>query len=180
MSPKKERKLPLLNIGWIDGGKISFTVSLLGTSGSPETASRETTGTATAGWRFNADGTTNRRQGTWGGNYDDWALPNSPEPGSTFEIRATRQSGTETSLDVGNLLTWESLSTTITYELSNGKEDNSTEDIVLKIEVRDAATQTIQDTGYYKISVKSNSSGTTTTTTTTGPPPTTLPPTSGP
>lgn len=162
--------MPLINTGWMDrvASGISFVISLLGTVSTPEEATRTVTGgEAIAGWRFNADGTTDRRQGSWATGYDDWATPTGYTPGNDYQIRASKESGTETALSTGNLATWENLSSTITYELSNNAQDNSTIDIVLKIEVRDTSTQTIQDTGYYKISCTSNSGGGTTTTTTT-------------
>jgi len=153
--------MPLINTGWMDriSKQYTYAVTLLGTSGTPEVAAQSVVGgQADAGWRFNAAGTTNRRQGTWGGNYDDWVDTLDPSPGVLYEIRATKQSGSESALDTGNLATWEALSATVTYALSNNLQDGTTEDIVLKIEVRDAATQTIQDTGYYKISVTSSAS----------------------
>lgn len=154
---------------------VTFTISLLGTASVPEEATRTVSGsTAVAGWRFNTDGTTDRRQGSYTLGYDDWATPTGYTPGTEYEIRATRQSGSETSLSTGNLATWEALSSNIVYELSNNAQDGSTLDIVLKIEIRDTATQTVQDTGYYKISVTSNTGGTTTTTTATTLPPSTL------
>jgi len=167
---EKELSMILTRIGIMDriGNLISFTISLLGTVSVPEEASRTVVGgTAIAGWRFNTDGTTDRRQGAWSTGYDDWATPTGYTPGTQFEIRATRDSGSETALDSGNLDTWEALTSTITYELSNNAQDNSTEDIVLLIEVRDTETQTVQDSGYYKISATSNTGGGTTGTPTT-------------
>lgn len=167
--------MPLFYIGYIDqyAQQIIFTISLLGTASVPEEATRIVTGGgAYAGWRFNTDGTTDRRQGSYALGYDDWATPTGHTPGPQYEIRATRQSGSETVLYAGNLNTWEALSSNIVYELYNNLQNGTTQDIVLKIEIRDTATQTVQDTGYYKISVTSNAGGTTTPPTTS----TTLPP----
>lgn len=144
-----------------------ITIQLEGTSGSPILATRTATGTARAGWRFNGTllnggGTYDRRQGSWA-YYSDWAVPTSPDPSSDYDIRATRQSGSETSLTTGNLNTWENLATTREYSIDNNV-DGTTKDMVIKVEIRDTATQTIQATGYYKIEAI-DSGGTTTTTT---------------
>lgn len=158
----------------------AYTIQLQGTLGSPILATRTATGTARAGWRFNGTllnggGTYDRRQGTWA-YYSDWAVPTSPDPSASYDIRATRQSGSETSLTTGNLNTWENLATTREYSIDNAV-DGTTKDMVIKVEIRDTATQTIRATGYYKIEAI-DSGGTTTTTTTTSPPTTatTLPP----
>jgi len=159
--------MALFLAGWIDGFKQVFPISLLGTSESPEEAERTTTGTATAGWKFKTDGTTDQREGAWNTDYDDWHDPPTGNPGNSYEIRATKESGTESSLGTGSLATWEALSSDISYILSNSDEDSSTIDIVLKIEIRDAQEQVVRGTGYYKISCTSQSGGGTTVTTVT-------------
>lgn len=154
--------MPLINSGWLDrvAVQISYVISLLGTVSTPETATDVVAGgTAYAGWRFNADGTTDIRQNTWTTGYDDWATPQTPPPAATFDIRATKQSGTKAALDTGNLNTWESLSGTITYDINNAAQDDSTEDIVIKVEIRKADSQEVQDTGYYKMAATSQSTG---------------------
>jgi len=161
--------MPLINIGYIDGLKLPHQISLLGTEGTPVVATRTVTGgTAVAGWRFLQDGTTDKRQGSWSVGFDDWYDGSNSTPGDSYEIRATRLSGSETTLATGNLGTWEVLDSTRTYELSNSNEDNSTMTIALKIEIRDVSENVVRDTGYYDISAKSNAaSGTTTVTTVT-------------
>ena len=156
--------MPLLWAGIIDKlGGIVYVISLLGTEPDPEEATRSTSSTAVAGWRFNADGTTDRRQGSWSAGYDDWATPTSGTPGNGYEIRATLLSGDTPT--TGNLSTWEALSSTITWELSNSTA-STTLTCDLKIEIRDTSTQTVQDTGYYRITATKTSGGTTTTVTT--------------
>jgi hypothetical protein len=158
------------------GGAYIYTVSLDGTLSTPVTARRSANGTARAGWRF--EGTDpadiDRRQGAYS-YYNDWVSPNTPDPSGDHDIRATRQSGTETTLTVGTLNTWQNLSTNRSYEIHNNV-NGTTKTMLLKIEIRDTATQTLQDTGYYYIKAIDTGGGTTTTTTTV--PPTTLPPTS--
>jgi len=137
---------------------IVYVISLLGTLGTPEEATNtDTDARAEAGFRFNTDGTTDIRQGdSYTLSHDDWADPASASPGALYEIRATKSSGSESSLSTGTLNSWQALSSNRTYELLNNFQNNSTMDIVLKIEVRDVATQTIQDTGYYKLEAISN------------------------
>lgn len=136
-----------------DVGGSSVTVGL---PGSTQSASRSVTdpSNANAGWRFNADGTVDRRQGSWSYNHD-WCDPTGGTPGDDFEIRCTVDSGsTPTGSSTGS---WLSLASTCSWSLSQTSVGSKTAS--LTIEIRDVATETLQDSQTYAISAEVSSGG---------------------
>ena len=118
---------------------------------------------ANAGWRFGLDGEVDRRRGSWSLGHHDWCTPTGGTPGDDFEIRCTKNSGTNPT--GSGLGTWLALSSDRNWQLAQTVVGSKT--CNLTIEIRDAATQTVQDSQTYTITATVNSGGTTTTTTTT-------------
>lgn len=103
--------------------------------------------TARAGWRFESDGTVSDYQGgTY--NYDhDWGTPTQTGAGDDFEVRVTKNSGTT---PLGNdLNTWFAMSASRRWYLVRSTEGTDT--CNLTVEIRDADTETLQDTQTYTI-----------------------------
>ncbi len=147
----------------VGGGasKSAGAVTLSGTLGSPNLATRTITGTARAGWRFEADKETYRRQGTWTNFNENWL--DGAGAVADYEIRATKESGDDP--DSGGLDIWLSLAGNRAWEIANSA-NGTMKECVLKIEIRDANTLTIRDTGYYKIYAEDSGGGGTTITAT--------------
>ena len=131
---------------------------------STQSASRTVTdpANANAGWQFNVDGTVDRRQGSWSYNHD-WGTPTGGTPGTDYEIKCAVNSGTTPSGD--SVATWLALTSARTWTLSQTTVGSKT--CNLTIEIRDAATQTVQDSQTYTVTATVNAGGTTTTTATT-------------
>jgi hypothetical protein len=108
---------------------------------------------AWVGWRVNRDGKVYRQQST-GDNgwtyYEDWHETPAVDAGDDYEVRFTKNSGDVVTHGV-SMGVWYALSSNrqIQYEVNTmvgAKSGNFT------IEIRDAATQTLQDSGVYTMS----------------------------
>jgi hypothetical protein len=102
------------------------------------------TGTATSGVRFNDNGTVEQNKNGTYSVLENWAAPSQSGLGSSYEVRATLQSGTLTSGTTG---TWLAISTNPEWTVSTG---SGVRDASLLIEVRpnsgavaDSATYTL-------------------------------------
>jgi len=128
--------------------------------GSTQSASRSVTdpANANAGWQFNVDGTVDRRQGSWSYNHD-WGAPTGGTPGTDYEIKCILNSGSTPSGD--SVGTWLALTSARSWTLSQTTVGSKS--CNLTIQIRDAATSTLQDSQTYTIAVTVGSGGTTTT-----------------
>lgn len=132
-------------------GGSGFSVDLPGTT---QVAGKTvlTPATATAGWRFNRDGTVDRQQGSWSYRHD-WGTPTGGTDGDNYEIKATLNSGsTPSGVTVG---VWYALSGTRLYYLYRSSVGSLS--CNLTISVRDAATQIVQGSQTYTINATVNS-----------------------
>lgn len=103
---------------------------------------------ATAGWRFNRDGTIDRQTFTWAYR-NDWGTPTGGTDGDDYEIKVALNSGTTpTGLTMG---VWYALTGSRVFYLTRSPVGNTS--CNLTVSIRDAATQTVQDTQTYTISV---------------------------
>lgn len=122
-----------------------FTVDLpAGTQSASKTSTSPIT--ASAGWRFNRDATVDRLQSSWAFLHQ-WGTPSGGTDGDDYEVRFTKNSGTTPS--GSSLNTWLALSATRSVTLSRSSIGSST--CNLTVEIRDVATQTVQDSGTYTI-----------------------------
>lgn len=123
--------------------KQAPSVSLSGSAVSPNLASQIND----AGWRFNSDGTVDRRRNGTYSQYNsstEWIIPNSPS--GTYHIRFTLSSGD--AADVGTIGSWIDLSTSPQFYW-NGAEDDGT----MRVEISNDASPIGSDivaTGYYR------------------------------
>ena len=124
-------------------------ITLSGSSGSPRLAAHIVTdpGAASAGWRFNSDGTVDRNQGGYS-QFEagvEWANT-APNASTDYWIRATLDSGSNPSS--GTMNTWLQLSSNRTWEWARGSVGVLTG--VLQIEIAsDSGGSNIVATGYY-------------------------------
>lgn len=106
--------------------------------------------------RYNTDGSVTVDKGNVG-SYTNigWASPTSTGIGSDYEIKATKTSGI--SNPTGPTLgTWHSLSSSRQWTLSVGPNSYpEVKSCTLSIEIRDAATSTVQDTASIVMEVES-------------------------
>lgn len=128
------------------GGGVTITVTGASIS---DTGSNPNDGTA--GLRVNRDGTIDRyRQNLSGYSYlNDWADPAAADVGDDYEVRLTVNSGA--SPTHGNTTgTWLALSAARYWWLNRSTLGTSTAEWL--IEIRDVATQTLQDSDTFSIS----------------------------
>lgn len=125
-------------------GTSSYTINLPGGNDSDF----DTIGnTATAGFNFYSNGTYDEFQGGAG---PDWITPSGSGVGSDYEIRCTKNSGTDPS--GSSLNSWLALSSTRQWYLQRTSFGTTT--CNLTIQIRDSLTQTVQDSGTYIITVE--------------------------
>ncbi len=110
--------------------------------------------TITGGFRFSRNGLIYKNIDNVITQWQTWAVPQSANIGDSYEIRATKISGANP--DVGTLGVWLPITQdrdwSATISTSNVTQFNLRR-IVLLIEVRDIATQTIQESQQYTISL---------------------------
>lgn len=107
---------------------------------------------ATAGWRFNRNGTIDRQIFSWSYR-NDWGTPTGGTDGDDYQIKVTLNSGvTPSGLTMG---VWYALSGSRIVYLTRGPI--GTASCNLTVSIRDAATLTVQDTQTYTISVSVDS-----------------------
>lgn len=114
----------------------------------------ETAGaTRTVYWRWNNNGTVDTGIGivgiTWTYSHD-WAVTPAAGIGDDYEIRVTLDSGDTPGSGNITLSTWEALTSNQSIGLQN-PDAATTKSCTLTVEIRDAATQTIQDTQVYTL-----------------------------
>lgn len=130
--------------GGEEGG--GFTVDL---PASTQAASHtvNSPGSAAAGWRFERPATVDRLQSFWSSHHY-WGAPTGGSDGDDYEIKATKNSGSTPTGAAIN--TWLALSTTRSWQVN--RSSLGTTSCNLTIEIRDAATQTVQDSQTYTMS----------------------------
>ena len=141
---------------------IVETVSLEGTTSSPETCGRFpiTDGSINMGWRFSSDGTVRNYDADRVPQYDDNSHTDwiNTTPSVTYYIRATiQQDGSNSSATTTNspnaLNTWHALTSNRVFLFEDNSNSNSygPRFMTWKIEISDdSGGSNILDTGYYK------------------------------
>jgi len=111
--------------------------------------------TASVFIRLNTDGTITKDDGNLA-NYTDteWVSPTSTGIGSSYEVRATMTSGVT---PVGTFNSWIALSTNRTWSLSRSNLGTTTSAFTL--EIRDTATDTVQDSASISFNVEVDTLG---------------------
>lgn len=107
---------------------------------------------AWAGWRIERDGDVGRLRSTSGSPYSDvanWADPVTADVGDAYEVRLTVNSGISPSGQAVN--SWLALTSDRSWYLVQTFEGSKSNNCT--IQIRDAATQTVQDSGTYTMSV---------------------------
>jgi hypothetical protein len=111
--------------------------------------------TASVFIRLNSDGTISKDDGNLA-NYTDteWVSPTSTGIGSSYEVRATMTSGVT---PVGTFNSWIALSTNRTWSLS--RSSLGTTNSAFTLEIRDTATDTVQDSAAITFAVEVDTLG---------------------
>lgn len=127
------------------GGKKFLPPYIVDISGTHDAADEDAS-SATAGWSFSTDGTVDILEGS--SIYDhDWATPaGSPHIGFYYEIRATKNSGSDP--DGSAVGSW--LSTFVQWTVSQTGVGVTL--CSLNIEIRDANSQVVLSSGTYTMS----------------------------
>ena len=136
------------------GGSPSETISLSGTSGTPNLADHETVvpNDCSCGWRFKTDGTIQiLKNGTESGQFQAGVEWCNVTPGSTYYVRATVSSG---SIDAGisdAVNSWLALTSNRSWSASAAGSSPGGSFALLKIEIAtDSGGSNIVATGYYQ------------------------------
>ena len=113
-------------------------------------------GTATAGWRFNSDGTVDRRNDLgWTLAYHYWYSPPTPGIGASYYLRATQLTGL--GIDFGVFGTWQLMTGSLVYQdsVTGGGSNLSKLLIEISTDGTDAGIVTDSDPNDYNIDVLS-------------------------
>lgn len=113
-------------------------------------------GTATAGWRFNSDGTVDRRnEFGWTLGLHNWYSPTTPAIGASYYLRATQITGNP--IDAGTFGTWQLMSGSLLYQdtVTGGGANLSKLLIEISTDGTDSGIVTDSDPADYNIDVLS-------------------------